>query len=222
MKKNGSKKNKPRTSKARGGGFRGPMPVASLKTGLPFPRSTTVALLYSEVFVMSAPASAVSMNHYYQTSLYDPRGSVGGHQPLYFDQLASIYGRYRVDKVDYVVTLSVNTGNGGVVYTRPQPNTTYETAVEALNERPDVRMTSINVYQPKTIMGSFHPHRILGVTRQKYKDDPNYSAVVTANPNIMAYLFNYFYTFTEATQYNVSVTLKFHSTFYEYQTVAQS
>lgn len=220
---NKSKSNKSRTGRRRASGRRGQVTDVGVVSRLPLPLRHTARLNYAEVVTLSLAASTLGTFYYYQTSLYDPRGSVGGHQPLYFDQLSAIYSRYRVDGLSYAITVSSNTGNGGFCLVRAQPASTIETNVESLCERPQSNSTVVTVYGgPITLTGSFKTHEVLGVTKQKYLDDPNYSAAVGSNPALMAYLIPYFYTYSEATTFNIKMEMTFHCTFFEQQIVSGS
>lgn len=203
--------------------------AVATKNPLPFPERHRCVLSYSEVNKLTAPASTLTAFYYWQTSLYDPRGSVGGHQPLYFDQLAAIYSRYRVDKVHYDVSFDVldaaaMSGVSGYGYFAAQKVTTFDGDVELLEERPYTNRKAISLYTGPTMMkGTLIPHKVLGVTRQRYVDDDTFSAVVGANPTNMMFMTPYVWN-QSATAYSVSVRIKlsFECTFFELSTVAKS
>jgi len=133
-----------------------------------------------------------------------------------------MYGYYRVDRIDYSITFGCATGNTTTAYMREQPTSTFDSAVETLSERPLVKKTVFNVYNPRTIVGSLIPWKVLGIPRRKYEDDPNYSATCGANPTLMAYLTPYFYPLVESPTVTHDVKLVFHCVFFQPLTVTGS
>lgn len=197
---------------------------------LPFPERHRCVLSYSELNKLTAPAATLTSFYYWQTSLYDPRGSVGGHQPLYFDQLAAIYSRYRVDRVMYDISFDVTdagtymSGVSGYGYLAAQKVATFDGDVELLEERPYTNRKAISLYTGPTMMtGTFIPHKVLGVTKQRYMDDDTFSSVVGSNPSNMMFMTPYVWN-QSSTAYSVSVRIKlsFDCTFFELATVSKS
>lgn len=69
----------------------------TLSTGGGFPEKITTTLRYVETFTYAPGANTTPVVKIFRmNSAYDPNYSDAGHQPLYFDQLAAIYGRYQV------------------------------------------------------------------------------------------------------------------------------
>jgi len=66
--------------------------------GVGFPDKLTTNLVYSESFVLT-PSAVLPTPYlaYKPTSLYDPQDALGGGQPTWFDQLATVYQRYKVN-----------------------------------------------------------------------------------------------------------------------------
>lgn len=61
-----------------------------------FPDSLRTTLKYHQDIGISSASGAVAGNTFRANSLYDPDETGTGHQPMYFDQLAAVYGRYQV------------------------------------------------------------------------------------------------------------------------------
>lgn len=219
------KKTAPTRSRGRSGrNFSGP-----LSNRVPFPERRTVTLNYAENNVVTVNAASLSSWYYYQSSLYDPRGNLGGHQPLYFDQLSAIYAYYRVDRMDYTATFDIIQGNSlncvsGIAYVLGQKLPTFQTDIQTLEERPYLARTAISMYSgPKTIRGRITPHQLIGIPRRKYEDENDYSATVTANPGMMAYLVPYIYNASSAAySCHVRIEIKYHCTFYQLFPVSSS
>lgn len=82
-----------------------PRGVRSNPTG--FPKQLRVVHKYYEPLVVSLAASTDSWYGSYSCNgMYDPRLAVGGHQPLYFDQMAALYNHYVVTKAKIKVEMS--------------------------------------------------------------------------------------------------------------------
>lgn len=61
-----------------------------------FPRTLRVKLKYHETVAFSSATGAVSSNIFRLNSLFDPNETGVGGQPMYYDQLAAVYGKYVV------------------------------------------------------------------------------------------------------------------------------
>jgi len=62
--------------------------------GVPDVLETT--LRYSDVYTLTSAANAIAKYVFRMNSLHDPDFSGTGHQPLYYDQITQMYGRYVV------------------------------------------------------------------------------------------------------------------------------
>lgn len=66
--------------------------------GKGFPDKLTTNLVYSDSFILDPSAGTICpFKTYLMTSCFDPDFALGGGQPTYFDQLAIIYSRYKVN-----------------------------------------------------------------------------------------------------------------------------
>lgn len=195
--------------------------------GLPLPVSTVAKLRYVEVFYVTTTANVLQSFYTYQTSAYDPRSNLGGHQPYYFDQFAALYQRYRVDRLDYRITFATDSAVGHFYYMACSSTATPEgsTAVELLEELPFVKRSQGNAGGgPRTIRGTLEPHVILGVPKLKYQTDDTFSALVGSNPVNMAYLTPYFWSGPTAgdAKLHIRLELTFTTTFFELARPGQS
>lgn len=64
--------------------------------GFGFPRKAKIVHRYSDTYSMSSTSGAVVRYRYSCNGLYDPDKNIGGHQPLYFDQMTNLYNHYTV------------------------------------------------------------------------------------------------------------------------------
>lgn len=74
---------------------------------------TFVKLTYVQQITLTPPVGSATGTYVFRAnSCFDPDFSVGGHQPLYFDQYSAVYDHYRVVgssiKVDAVTPSGVN------------------------------------------------------------------------------------------------------------------
>lgn len=90
---------------------RGNRPV---KLYQPVPTRALVKFDYVHSLNLSIAAGTLGQ-YWYQTSLFDPDYTTGGHQPLWHDQFATLYRKYRVYGMKYFLTMS-NATSGAVVY----------------------------------------------------------------------------------------------------------
>lgn len=79
--------------------IRGTNPENSVSfKGKGFPDRLTTNLVYSDTIILDPSAGTpCPLKTYVMTSPYDPDNALGGSQPTYWDQLAAVYGRYRVN-----------------------------------------------------------------------------------------------------------------------------
>lgn len=120
-------------------------------------------------------------------SLYDPDGSGIGHQPMGFDQLVTLYGRYRVNSVQITTTILNRADSAIIVNTLPfngaiiGPN-----SVSSMGERSSKKnmfITSPAAGHNKAVrteyidLAKFH-----GVTKAAYKSGTRYSSDIGDNP----------------------------------------
>ena len=118
--------------------------------------------------------------------MFDPNESGTGHQPMGFDQYATLYGMYRVFKIKYrfVVNLANSTITGARMAIGFQNNATAWSglSMDAIAEKPRVFVKALAVDQPTTIKGKFYLPRAMGYTSEEYRTSPETSALVNANP----------------------------------------
>lgn len=120
-------------------------------------------------------------------SLYDPDRSGIGHQPLGHDQWATWYNRYRVFKVDYIITLinldpdqpaivSVNNANG-------VPTWTDESAFEQTGSFVQQLSPRDGGLSRKVVTGSVYLPRLNGKVGSAYKANDDTQAIFGASPS---------------------------------------
>lgn len=61
-----------------------------------FPRELVTKVRYCETYTLTSTASSIAKQAFRMNSIFDPDYTGSGHQPMYFDTLATLYGRYVV------------------------------------------------------------------------------------------------------------------------------
>lgn len=157
-------------------------------------------------------------------SLFDPDASLGGGQPLAFDQLAAIYNKYKVyaSKITLKVQSLNNTGTVPyylAVYpysVSPPSGTDW---IGRVVEQPYCRFLTRNQYDHSPYLKSvMSTAKIWGLPKTAVKSDASYASDVTTNPlrqwNWRIAFGNMNDAATSATNYVVQVTVTYYCEFY--------
>lgn len=194
-----------------------------------FPRSRTFKLRYSDMWLenLAAGSMALPTNYttYYQTSLYDPYGPIGGHQPLGFDQWSTIFQRYRVHGVAYKFVFSTTYDFNVTCAVRPDVLTTLPSLKIAdwIEARGTQYRTFSKNTPPGIINGYVSVAKMFGVKHSTVMTDDEYSAGIAANPaNMVKLHLGLWNVNASAVNLYVQVTLTFYCTMYDNQTPAAS
>jgi len=78
------------------------------KSDYGFPDNFKTRLRYCETGSFAAASGANNSNTFRFNSIYDPNLSGIGHQPMYHDTLALVYGKYRVTKAVFTVKFAMS------------------------------------------------------------------------------------------------------------------
>lgn len=169
-------------------GRRAPRPNYVVSRSSAVPDRMFSRLKYVAAHEVAFSAFGLPAVHQYRThSLFDPDFTGVGHQPLSFDQYSSIYNRYRVYGVKYRCTFAcLDTANQADVFVLIRPNLTTPTVLETILEHPYTKKAVIapegSGGSIKTISGYVSNPKILGVSKQRYRNDDQFQALVGANP----------------------------------------
>ena len=143
-------------------------------------------LKYVEVATFSCPSISMVNLYQFQSSLFDPRASIGGHQPLFFDQYAAMYKSYIVYGIKYKITLNAAFDYGGTCYVVYRTDSTLDSDQQTILEKTNrtvMRGTQQN--GPFYTKGYVSVASAYGVNRKVISTDDKYKAAVTANPTAM-------------------------------------
>lgn len=151
--------------------------------------------VYGEYKALSLTTQGVIQNYLYRlNSVFDPDYTGVGTQPYGRDQLAALYGRYRVVAASVFVTFR-NRGdpdNGVMVAIRPASNnTTPSTEKQLIEDRlSQYRIISgLSGSRTMTTLRGYYPmSRIFGKPSAVLRSDDLFSAAIGTNPSHVAYL----------------------------------
>lgn len=192
----------------------------------PFPDYRFVRLKYAEVTTYTITQGTLMPLYVYQSSLFDPRYNIGGHQPLYFDQLSYIYKKYRVYGMHVRVKMTGNYDYGAVLGLRFTDTPTSDpNNLELFMERPDtIARKGYSYTQDIQIRAYKSVASTLGVPRSEVYTDDKYAAETSASPTNLMYASLYVYNFhpTNSQNYTVYTEIIYYAKFFDRITVAQS
>lgn len=190
-----------------------------------FPKQITIKHKYVETQTLSTgtsdPASATYA--YSCNGMFDPRFAVGGHQPLYFDQAATIYNHYVVTAATCIVDFYVETPGQvtcGIVID-DDGTATYNT-LSSLCEHPGAKYATITGNSSGTqVVANWSLAQHFGKSAQ---DSTAFRGSAAANPTEQQF-FQVFYRGTEAVDAKVAhiiVTIYYTATWKEINDIAGS
>lgn len=162
----------------------------------------------------------------YQSSLFDPYVSAGGHQPMFFDQYAAMYQRYTVMGIAYSIDVTTDAATNGPLFITVMPTSVGATAttISLVRERTGTKETTVSHGYKGKLRGYISVSKVLGVTRQKLLTDDQYSALISANPARMAFMnvqaWNQ--SGTAAIAVYISMRLTYYCRFFDPQEPSQS
>lgn len=156
-----------------------------------FPDRLKTKLQYCDVLDLTAVAGTPALYQYRLSSLFDPDLTSIGHQPMWFDQLAAVYTRYRVLGAKITVTFippHVNDTEANdkgpylVGITTSESSTFASTSYEALLENPNTTHAIIVDKQGANnkvdLSATYSPKRDLDIG----PDDDLMNPLTTASP----------------------------------------
>jgi len=147
-----------------------------------FPDSLRIVMRYNQVFTWTGAAAVVQA--FRGNSVYDPDRTGTGSQPMYYDQLSSIYNKYVVLGARCTLTVANASGNSVNVNVFPSKDTTFAGAMYDRNQQP---RASYGVVSPNSgannqcFLCTYDTlARIYG--KVDPEDDDNYGSQVGTNP----------------------------------------
>lgn len=195
-----------------------------------FPRKLIDKLRYCDAYNITINTSGGPLTGIWsqvlQTSLYDPDLTLTGHQPMYFDQLAAIYAKYRVYGIGYHITFcNTNTSQLMPVVILHTPNSSVVSTSNwnLIEEQTGSRKVVIgpSSSKPTVVKGYISIARTLGISGVDVRTDPNFEAAINSNPARMAFLHLYASSLNTSAGNIMNVNMRL--TYYcEFSNLAQS
>jgi len=201
--KRGSRRSAPRKRMRTGGMRRAPKKYKrtgatayTRKSAMPVADSYFTKLRYHQQLVVVVPPTIhIIAAALYQTSLHDPDGATGGHQPMWYDQLVPTqYLNWRVYGFKYRITVIARPNVDSVwsVFVRHAGTTVLDADPQNASERIETKRqdgtpaggsrTSV------TFTGFVSLAKIRGISKERVRSDPEFEGGSGINPPNMVYL----------------------------------
>jgi len=176
--------------------------------GLGFPKKMVITHKYSDqLAINTGVAGAYSFYTWSCNSIFDPNHSGVGHQPLYFDQMASVYNHYTV--IGSKITLRVSKSDSNVYvpilvghFINDDP-TVSSTSIANLIEQSSSKHRMITGYRPTTVIqNKWSAKKTFGGS---VLSNDNLQGTVTTSPTEQSYYTVYFDSSANTTQTQVTL-----------------
>jgi len=193
----------------------------------PFAQRYITTMKYCDVFNLNTTGiTAVGTYAYRLNSLFDPDFSGVGHQPMGRDTLETLYNRYRVFKVDYVITGASANAYTVKIGALPANDTVPATNFSEIQEKPRSKFVIQNPGGSQAILkGSVSLPSLYGRTAAQVMSDDRYQADMGSNPAEAAILNIYGSLIGDAAVVNsiaCMITLTYHVECFDPKVLAQS
>lgn len=194
--------------------------------GIGFSDSMYVKLTYVERFDLNT-AAALQQVIMRGNSAYDPNQTGSGHQPLFFDQYAGVYNRYRVHASSIKIDVINHSAVAGLYYTvtpATDPNTfTSISEIYEQNRSSAPKYVPIAARIASRIKRYSTTRKVCGLTKTQIYDD-TFAAAVTTDPGNVWFWNIFFESDDLITPIDGYMTLKmvYYVSFFDRRMVAQS
>jgi len=151
-----------------------------------------VKMLYSDWYNLNPGVGGIGTSQVFRlSSIHDPDFTGVGHQPLGHDQLADLYERYQVYKVDFEIEASgLDINSLQRIGYRLSDSSSVTTDSRALYENGNGEFAVISPYgnNGRSFRGSVWVNEVHGVSYKQYMSNDDYGANFGSNPVEEAYL----------------------------------
>lgn len=185
-------------------------------------------LIYCDQFTLQSTGGGITTQKFWVNGLTDPDISGTGHKPRFFNQLATLYDRYRVYGCRVEVNAICKTaGERGVIVLTANPNdpdcVTPPTSINGAMERgmpyrivTDKRTSKLKQY--------FDVSKVWGVQRSRVRDDDVFSASSTGNPSWQTFFQLQYETLSAfaSTDMECTVKITYYTSFYSPKYIGSS
>ncbi len=165
------------------------MPLSGFKpAAVMWPPCLPVRLRYTDYRVLTGVLNEAQYV-YRLNSLFDPDQTGVGGQPEGFDQLKTLYGRYRVVAAKVTVEAVGNGANtNGYIAMAPIDNPSLSTDAESVADLRFGVGSQFSQTNPAKISRLFHIGELLGYSDESMLGNANMDAAVTASPTFQQYV----------------------------------
>lgn len=180
-------------------------------------------LKYTDNVTITMAAGTLSDYVYRLNGLYDPNKTGTGHQPHGFDQISSLYLRYRVYKCKWILQIPP-TSDVTHVTVIPLNGTYTFTSISEASEYPKAITKSVSASSNTMYLkGSSYLPRLGGDKRSEYRSDDRFQSQITSNPSeVMDLHLVTFNPGTGSVTARTLITLIYYCEFYDPIPVGQS
>lgn len=184
-----------------------------VKSTGPFNEIYQCKLKYVDAISLTSTLGATVQQQYAFNDLYDPDYTGTGHQPMGFDQLATIYEKYQVTGMAYKIsTLGFSDNSVACVNWSDSATVKFADWKEAAEQKYNkIRYLQQGSMKPTYLKGYMSTKRLLGLSKT---DDLPYTAV-SSSPSDRTFFNMLFQTYDEASTSSAEfvVTLTFYCKF---------
>lgn len=168
-------------------------PTRSLGKTIGIPDRMFVKVKYVDTFGMSyAGSGAPGVKEYRVNSPYDPDYTGIGHQPLFWDQYAALYKRYRCYGCKYLFKIfNYDNANQSEVILTLKEQTAVHTVWSTICEQTYTQCRVVDIEGGKShayISGYADMAKITGAKKSTIANDMDFQSEVTANPLRQAFM----------------------------------
>jgi hypothetical protein len=160
------------------------VPYTSVSRYYPIAPRLRTKLRYNEQVGVTTSAGPGYVNYDWNLNgLFDPNSTGTGHQPRGFDQLASLYNRYRVYRTKWEIIATVtNSADGALLGVMPS-NVPTPGTFNDLSEQTYAVVKPFSQATPVVIRGQIGLAQLNGKSPEAYMADDTTGAQITANPS---------------------------------------
>lgn len=160
---------------------------------------------YAEAVQVSA--AGIAGYKWNLNSLYDPNRSGLGHQPYGFDQLSTLYNRYRVISCKYVLSCISDGANIQFAVLPANESLSLIGNVSEARENPRCKYAVQNPGGTmKVLKGNVYLPALVGRTKAQYMADERYQALTSTSPSEAAVLNAYAQGLNDDPTFNTNAT----------------
>lgn len=151
-----------------------------------FPDRVSIKHVYETELYTSVSTTTPTTHLFSGNNLADPDVTGTGFQPYYFDQLASLYTRYRVSGSSIRIKGLANAATGGTsinvieVFVVPQATNVVATDINQVRTLPYARGRIANSFGRIGLKQYMTPNKINGIKKGVVQFDEDWSALATA------------------------------------------